>query len=118
VVDLVEVVAVEVPAVDDWSWVETMPVLAHVSPQASLEEKCRSVYANVYRRWKRGQSRPLPDAESGWRKDTAFFYVEQLAWAGLPFSLGPFAESLQNQKSVMSSPGPVEPVRVPAGSLF
>ena len=126
VVDAVEVVelqelasvAVAVPAVDDLSWVDEMPVLARVSPSASLEEKCRSVFANVYRRSKKGQSRPLPEAENGWRKDTAFFFVEQLAWAGLPFSMGPFAESVQNQKSVMSSPGPVEPVRVPAGSLF
>ncbi len=120
VVELQELasVAVAVPAVDDFLWVDEMPVLARVSPSASLEEKCRSVFANVYRRWKKGQSRPLPEAENGWRRDTAFFYVEQLAWAGLPFSMGPFAESVQNQKSVMSSPGPVEPVRVPAGSLF
>ena len=118
VVELQELVAVAVPVVDDWSWVDAMPVLAHVSPSASLEEKCRSVYANVFRRAKKGQSRPLPDAENGWRKDSAFFYVEQLAWAGLPFSMGPFAQSVQTNSSVMSSPGPVEPVRVPAGSLF
>ena len=118
VVELQELVAVAVSAVDDFAWVDAMPVLAHVSPSASLEEKCRSVYANVFRRAKKGQSRPLPDAENGWKKDSAFFYVEQLAWAGLPFSMGPFAESVQTNTSVMSSPGPVEPIRVPAGLLF
>ena len=118
VVELQELVPVAVPVVDDFAWVDAMPVLARVSPSASLEEKCRSVYANVYRRWKKGQSRPLPDAEGGWRKDTVFFHVEQLAWSGLPFSMGPFAESVQTNTSVMSSPGPVEPVRVPAGALF
>ena len=117
VVELQELVAVAVPVVDDWSWVDAMPVLAHVSPSASLEEKCRSVYANVYRRRKKGEFR-WSDAENGWRKDSAFFYVEQLAWAGLPFSMGPFAQSVQTNTSVMSSPGLVEPVRVPAGSLF